>query len=62
MLTNQVIEGFVSARRLKIFLDGDELQPDAREITINPNLCPGDVVRLTGLSYWTVSDSSVPGV
>ncbi|KAH9967354.1 metal resistance protein YCF1 [Russula dissimulans] len=44
MLTNQVIEGFVSARRLKIFLDGDELQPDAREITINPNLCPGDVV------------------
>jgi ATP-binding cassette subfamily C (CFTR/MRP) protein 1 len=44
MLTNQAIEGLVSARRLKAFLDSDELQPDAREIRLNPNPVDGDVV------------------
>jgi ABC-type multidrug transport system fused ATPase/permease subunit len=44
MLTNQAIEGLVSARRLKAFLDGDELQLDARDVRLNPNLVAGDVV------------------
>ena len=44
MLTNQAIEGIVSAKRVKTFLDGDELQPDARDIRLNPNLVEGDVV------------------
>ncbi|KAI0255781.1 P-loop containing nucleoside triphosphate hydrolase protein [Lactifluus subvellereus] len=44
IITNQLIEGLVSAKRLKTFLDGDELQPDAREVSLSPNLCTGDVV------------------
>ena len=44
MLINQLIEGVVSAKRVKAFLDGDELQPDAREVTLSPSLCTGDVV------------------
>jgi ATP-binding cassette subfamily C (CFTR/MRP) protein 1 len=44
MLTNQAIEGLVSAKRLKAFLDGDELQLDARDVRLNPNLVAGDMV------------------
>ncbi|KAI0272641.1 hypothetical protein BC834DRAFT_840866 [Gloeopeniophorella convolvens] len=44
MITNQIIEGIVSAKRLQDFLRGSELQPDAREVTLNPDLCTGDVV------------------
>lgn len=46
MVINQLIEGVVSAQRLSTYLSGDELQPDAREVTLNPHLCAGDVVRL----------------
>ena len=44
MVVNQLIEGVVSAKRLETYLRGDELQPDARQVTLNPNLCSGDVV------------------
>jgi len=44
LLTNQAIEGIVSAKRVKAFLDGDELQSDARDIRLNPNLVAGDMV------------------
>ena len=44
MVVNQLIEGFVSAKRLETYLRGDELQPDARQVTLNPSLCSGDVV------------------
>ncbi len=45
MVINQIIEGVVSAKRLRTYLSGGELQPDAREVTLNPDLCAGDVVR-----------------
>ena len=45
MLISQIIEGVVSAKRLGTYLSGDELQPNAREVTLNPDLCAGDVVR-----------------
>ncbi|KAF8271622.1 metal resistance protein YCF1 [Lactarius quietus] len=44
MLINQVIEGVVSAKRLETYLKGDELQPDARQVTPNSVLCAGDEV------------------
>ncbi len=44
-MINQIIEGVVSAQRLGAYLGGDELQRDAREVALNPNLCAGDVVR-----------------
>ena len=47
MVINQLIEGIVSAKRLATYLSGDELQPDARQVTINPILRAGDVVCWT---------------
>jgi hypothetical protein len=49
IITNQIIEGFVSVKRLKEFLGGDELQPDARQVTLNPKLSTGDAVCLLGM-------------
>jgi hypothetical protein len=46
MVINQLIEGVVSAKRLATYLSGDELQSDARQVTLNPVLCAGDVVCL----------------
>jgi hypothetical protein len=62
MLTNQAIEGLVSARRLKAFLDSDELQPDAREIRLNPNPVDGDVVCCGVKLYGNKSGNSFSGV
>ncbi|KAH9975853.1 P-loop containing nucleoside triphosphate hydrolase protein [Lactifluus volemus] len=58
MITNQIIEGFVSARRLKAFLGGNELQPDAREVTLNANLSSGDVVLEIKAGEFTWSKDS----
>ena len=46
MVINQLIEGIVSAKRLATYLSGDELQSDARQVTLNPDLRAGDVVCL----------------
>ncbi len=62
MLINQLIEGFVSAKRVKTFLDGDELQPNAREIILNSNICAGDVVCSGELLCVRVSSNTVLGV
>ncbi|KAH9000229.1 P-loop containing nucleoside triphosphate hydrolase protein [Lactarius akahatsu] len=62
MLINQVIEGVVSAKRLKTYLSGGELQPDAREVTLNPDLCAGDVVLdiKDGEFTWSKDPSTSP--
>lgn len=57
MITNQAIEAFVSAKRVKAFLDGDELQSDARDIRLNPNLVVGDVVCCGVWRYGDLSNS-----
>jgi hypothetical protein len=62
IITNQIIEGFVSAKRLKVFLGGDELQPDAREVTVNPNLSTGDVVCYSECSDVNILGNEVSGV
>ncbi|KAI9464554.1 P-loop containing nucleoside triphosphate hydrolase protein [Lactarius psammicola] len=62
MVINQVIEGVVSARRLRTYLSGDELQLDAREVTLNPDLCAGDVVLdiKDGEFTWSKDPSTSP--
>ncbi|KAI9440473.1 P-loop containing nucleoside triphosphate hydrolase protein [Lactarius indigo] len=62
MLINQVIEGVVSAKRLRTYLSGSELQPDAREVTLNPDLCAGDVVLdiKDGEFTWSKDPSTSP--
>jgi hypothetical protein len=62
MITNQIIEGFVSARRLKAFLGGNELQPDAREVTLNANLSSGDVVCHSRYSDGNIFCKNASGV
>ena len=62
LLTNQAIEGIVSAKRVKAFLDGDELQSDARDIRLNSNLIAGDVVCCGVWRHGNVFGDSVSGV
>ncbi|KAI0285929.1 metal resistance protein YCF1 [Russula aff. rugulosa BPL654] len=63
LLTNQAIEAFVSAKRVKAFLDGDELQSDARDIRLNPNLVVGDVVlEIKGGEFSWSKDAQTPAL
>ncbi|CAK5273937.1 unnamed protein product [Mycena citricolor] len=41
---SNIVEALVSVKRLKSFFRASELQPDAREVTIKPDLQPGDEV------------------
>ncbi|THH19236.1 hypothetical protein EW146_g1884 [Bondarzewia mesenterica] len=43
-VTSSIIEAMVSVNRLSSFLHADELQPDARKISINSDLRNGDIV------------------
>nr|GAT42967.1 predicted protein [Mycena chlorophos] len=64
MLSNvlsSIIESMVSVERLANFFAASELQPDAREIAINPNLEIGDeVLRITGGEFRWDSKQVVP--
>jgi hypothetical protein len=44
MVTSNIIEAWVSVKRLSTFLDATELQPDARKVTEDVELKAGDEV------------------
>lgn len=44
MVTSNIIEAMVSAKRLSDFFNADELQPDTRQVVESADLEQGDVV------------------
>jgi ATP-binding cassette subfamily C (CFTR/MRP) protein 1 len=55
MVISNLVEAIVSIKRVSSFLDSDELQTDARNITLGDNIQDGDeVLSITnGEFYWS---------
>jgi hypothetical protein len=53
-VTSNIVESIVSVKRLSSFLKADEVQPEARNVILNPDLRVGDEVTGSFLVYTRV--------
>lgn len=61
MVISSLIETIVSIKRISSFLDSDELQPDARDVTVKEDIQVGDdVLSITNGEFFWSKDGKEP--
>jgi len=61
MVISNLVEAIVSVKRISSFLDSDELQTDARNITLKENIQDGDeVLSITNGEFFWSKDGKEP--
>jgi len=61
MVISNLVEAIVSVKRISSFLDSDELQTDARHITLKENIQDGDeVLSIDGGEFFWSKDGREP--
>jgi len=61
MVISNLVEAIVSVKRISSFLDSDELQTDARNITLKENIQEGDeVLSITNGEFFWSKDGKEP--
>lgn len=61
MVVSNLVEAIVSVKRISSFLDSDELQTDARNITLKENIQDGDqVLSVTNGEFFWSKDGKEP--
>jgi len=61
MVISNLVEAIVSVKRISSFLDSDELQTDARNISLKENIQDGDeVLSITNGEFFWSKDGKEP--